>query len=116
MLVAFADRAQRRSLLQYQPISVIVSGATAWFTRAGAMSEFIPVTNEMLERARNDCGFRHRLILDHLKELMVAMSTARDRTQTEASPDPAAISLLNDGAQLAVKLTEMLRNLKPGSL
>jgi hypothetical protein len=80
------------------------------------MSEFIPVTNEILARARNDRGFRHRLVLDHLKELMVAMSKARARAQTEASPDPATISLLNDGAQLAIKLTEMLRDLKPGPL
>jgi hypothetical protein len=68
------------------------------------MSEFIPITDEMLEKARSDRNFRNMLLSEHLNRLMVAMGRTRDRVGT----DPGAAAHLQEGARLAVKLTEML--------
>jgi hypothetical protein len=69
------------------------------------MSEFIPTTDDVLEKARHDRNFRQRLVSEHLEQLMVAMSRAKETART----DPAASTHLQEGAQLAVKLTEILR-------
>jgi hypothetical protein len=76
------------------------------------MSEFIPITDEMLEKARRDRNFRRRLVSEHLDRLMIAMSRAKNRV----SIDPAATTNLQEGARLAVKLTEILNSIgaKPG--
>ena len=73
------------------------------------MTEFIPVTNEVLERARHDEAFRHHLVSGHLDKLMLAMSRARDRAKT--APDADTAKRLQEGARLAVKLTEILNNI-----
>ena len=68
------------------------------------MSEFIPITDELLERARADRSFRKKLVSEHLNSLMAAMSRAKARAAT----DPSATTELQEGARLAVKLTEIL--------
>jgi hypothetical protein len=71
------------------------------------MSEFIPITDEMLERARQDRTFRRKLVSEHLDRLMVAMGRAKEKVAT----DPAASANLQEGARLAVKLTEILNGI-----
>jgi hypothetical protein len=68
------------------------------------MGEFIPITDETLEKARHDRNFRQQLVSGHLERLMVAMGRAKDR----ADADPAAATNLQEGARLAVKLTDIL--------
>jgi hypothetical protein len=75
------------------------------------MSDLIPVTDELLDRAREDRGFRYQLLSEHLDELMVAMSRARNRIKTEINADPETSRDLQEGARLAVKLTEILHRL-----
>jgi hypothetical protein len=71
------------------------------------MSEFIPITDEMLEKARHDRNFRQKLVSEHLDRLMIAMSRAKDRVKS----DPSVSSNLQEGARLAVKLTEILNSI-----
>jgi hypothetical protein len=71
------------------------------------MSDFIPITDEMLEKARRDRNFRQKLVSEHLDRLMIAMSRAKNRVNT----DPAATTNLQEGARLAVKLTEILNSI-----
>jgi len=71
------------------------------------MAEFIPTTDEVLEKARRDRNFRQRLVSEHLEQLMVAMSRARETAKT----DPAASTSLQEGARLAIKLTEILHDI-----
>ena len=68
------------------------------------MSEFTPITDETLEKARRDSHFRQKLVSAHLERLMTAMNRAKER----ASTDPAASTSLQEGARLAVRLTEIL--------
>jgi len=70
------------------------------------MAEFTPVTDEILERARVDRGFRHKLVSQHLDLLMMAMS----RTRNYAKADGCTVRQLQEGARLAVQLTEILSN------
>jgi hypothetical protein len=72
-----------------------------------AMGEFIPTTDEMLEKARRDRSFRRKMVSEHLDRLMIAMSRAKERAKT----DPAASGNLQEGARLAVKLTEILNSI-----
>jgi len=71
------------------------------------LSEFIPITDKMLEKARHDRNFRQRLVSEHLDRLVTAMSRAKNRINT----DPAASTNLQEGARLAVKLTEILNSI-----
>jgi hypothetical protein len=71
------------------------------------MNNFIPTTDEMLEKARRDRSFRQKMVSDHLDRLVIAMSRARDT----AASDPIASASLQEGARLAIKLTEILRTI-----
>jgi hypothetical protein len=71
------------------------------------MGDFIPVTEETLEKARHDRGFRQKIVSEHLDRLMIAMS----RTKDKAATDPRVSSNLQEGARLAVKLTEILNTI-----
>jgi len=68
------------------------------------MSDLVPVTDELLERARSDRTLRRRLVSQHLDTLMTAMGRARGQAKT----DPGISAHLQEGARLAVRLTEML--------
>jgi hypothetical protein len=75
------------------------------------MTEFTPLTDELLERSRTDRTLRRRIVSQHLDRLMIAMSRAKNR----ASSDVEITRHLQEGARLAVKLTEILQNIgKPG--
>jgi hypothetical protein len=71
------------------------------------MSELIPVTDEQLERARGDRNFRRALVSEHLDRLMIAMSRASNAADTDAARH------LQEGARLAVKLTEIFHGIGP---
>ncbi len=73
-----------------------------WLVMAG----FVPVSDEMIERSRSDRRLRRRLLSRHLDLLMIAMGQARKR----ANADPETIRQLQEGARLAVQLTELLHN------
>jgi hypothetical protein len=70
------------------------------------MSDFTPVTEDVLDRAREDHCFRHKLVSQHLDLLMRAMSRMRDR----AAMDGETTRQLQEGARLAVQLTEILHS------
>jgi hypothetical protein len=76
------------------------------------MSEFTPLTDELLERARTDRTLRRRIVSEHLDRLMIAMNRAKNR----ASNDTQVTRHLQEGARLAVKLTAILQDIggKPG--
>ena len=70
------------------------------------MADYIPITDELLERARSDRTLRRRMVSEHLDRLMVAMSRARNR-----ATDSETTHHLQEGARLAVKLTEILHKI-----
>jgi hypothetical protein len=71
------------------------------------MAGLVPVTDELLARARTDRAFRHALISEHLTRLMQAMGRAR----RGAHGDAAVTRQVQEGARLAVRLTEILHGL-----
>ena len=71
------------------------------------MSEFVPVNDQILQRSRSDRSFRHKLLSQHLDLLMLAMSRARNRARN----DTDTTRQLQEGARLAVQLTEILSNM-----
>jgi len=71
------------------------------------MSDLIPVTDELLEQARGDRTLRRRLVVEHLDRLMIAMGRARNRSKADVD----ATRHLQEGARLAVKLTEILHGI-----
>jgi hypothetical protein len=68
------------------------------------MGKFIPITDEMLKKARHDSGFRQRMVSEYLERLTTAMNHAREIAGT----DPAASMSLQEGTALAGKLTQIL--------
>jgi hypothetical protein len=75
------------------------------------MSDLIPVTDELLKRARQDSGFRYQLLSEHLDELTVALSRARNRMSAEFRTDPQTAREIHEGTRLAIRLTEILHHL-----
>lgn len=67
------------------------------------------VTEEELVQARRDPAFRKQLIASNLDHLLAAL--ARLRASNDAS-DPEPARQLKEGAQLAVKLADLLQ--RPG--
>jgi len=66
------------------------------------MSEL--VTDEDLERARQDPEFRQRFYADHLDRLLEKLNQMRKA----GSADPQRAKLIKEGVDLAVKLAEKL--------
>lgn len=66
------------------------------------MGSFVPVTDEVLERARSDSRFRQKLVSAHLDQLMSAMNQAKKKVGADTSKQ------LQEGAQLAVRLADIL--------
>jgi hypothetical protein len=70
--------------------------------------EYQPVTDADLARARRDAEYRQKLLTDNLDRLLVELSRLRN--------DPGAINKaralqMREGAQLAVKLADLLHGL-----
>ena len=72
------------------------------------MDELIPITDETLEKARQDSNFRQKMVSEYLERLMTAMN----RVKQIAKTDPAASVNLQEGARLAAKLTEILHTIR----
>jgi hypothetical protein len=71
------------------------------------MTEFTPLTDELLAQARTDRMLRRRIVSEHLDRLMIAMSRAKNRPAS----DTENTRHLQEGARLAVKLTEILQDI-----
>ena len=70
------------------------------------MSEFQPVSDEDLRRAREDAHFRHKLLARNLERLLSEMNRLRS---AETAVDAARAVQIREGAQLAVKLADLIR-------
>jgi len=64
------------------------------------------VTDQELALARRDPAFRQQLIASNLDHLLVALARLR---ATEGVNDPVPAKQLREGAQLAVKLADILK-------
>ncbi len=71
------------------------------------IDEFVLVTDSDLARARQDAGFRQRLVSDNLERLLAALNHLRnsnERGQAEARQ-------LQEGVALALKLADLLQRI-----
>jgi hypothetical protein len=64
------------------------------------------VTDEELAQARRDPAFRKQLIASNLDHLLMVLARMR---ASEALNDPVSAQQIRDGAQLAVKLADLLQ-------
>jgi hypothetical protein len=71
------------------------------------MAELVPVTDELLARARTDRALRQALVSEHLTRLMQAMGKAKKWAHNDAK----VTRQVQEGARLAVRLTEILHGL-----
>lgn len=68
------------------------------------MSEWI--SEDEIERARADAGFRQQLMAKNLDRLLAALNKMRRQN----TPSPEKARQLREGADLAVKLADRLQN------
>ena len=73
------------------------------------MVEFTAVTEEDLERARQDPAFRQRMLSDNLEVLLSTLNKMRASSDTL---DTAAAREVRDGVDLAVQLADLLETAK----
>lgn len=73
------------------------------------MVDFTEITDEQLERARQDPAFRRKLLSDNLEVLLVTLNKMR----SAGTMDPASTRQIRDGVDLAVKLADLLQQAKP---
>jgi hypothetical protein len=74
------------------------------------MREYQPVTEADLARARHDTGFRQKLLVENLDLLLVELGRLRT---DPALIDKARALQMREGAQLAVRLADLLHALAP---
>jgi hypothetical protein len=70
------------------------------------MSDFSPVTDADLARARSDRAFRQKLLEQSLEALLASVKKLR-------KSDPSAVAnakQLREGVELAVRLAEIIQN------
>jgi hypothetical protein len=70
------------------------------------MADFTVVTDEMLERARHDPGFRRKLLSENLEILLKRLNKMR---ASSPALDKKSAKQIRDGVDLAVRLAEMLQ-------
>jgi hypothetical protein len=70
------------------------------------MSEFQPISDDDLTRARADAGFRHKLLARSLSSLLVELNRLRT---AEPTIDATRASQIREGAKLAVQLADLIR-------
>ncbi|HEX2513028.1 MAG TPA: hypothetical protein VHK44_10590 [Xanthobacteraceae bacterium] len=73
------------------------------------MVDFAAVTDEDLERARQDPAFRQKLLSNHLEVLLLTLNKMRT---TNTAWDKTSARQIRDGVDLAVKLADMLQAAK----
>ncbi len=69
------------------------------------MAEFEATTETALARARVDPAFRHGLLAGNLEALLASMNRLKRKSQLT---DPTALRQLREGAELAVKLADLI--------
>ena len=74
------------------------------------MREYQPVTDADLARARHDAAFRQKMLTDSLDRLLAELSRLRG---DPSSINKARALQMREGAQLAVKLADLLHTLAP---
>jgi hypothetical protein len=74
------------------------------------MREYQPVTEADLARARQDAGFRQKLLVENLDLLLAELGRLRT---DPAAIDKARALQMREGAQLAVRLADLLHALVP---
>lgn len=74
------------------------------------MREYHPVTDADLARARHDAAFRQKMLTDSLDRLLVELGRLRGNP---SAIDKARALQMREGAQLAVKLADLLHALAP---
>jgi len=72
------------------------------------MVDFTAVTDEQLERARQDPAFRRKLLSDNLEILLQTLNKMR----SSAKVDKASARQIRDGVDMAVKLAGLLQTAK----
>jgi len=70
------------------------------------MSEAPLITDGDLARAREDAGFRQRLLTDSLERLLAELNKLQ-----RAANNSAQSAQMREGAELAVKLADLLRRI-----
>jgi len=73
------------------------------------MVDFAAVTDEDLERARQDLTFRRKLLSNHLEALLLTLNKMR---APSSAWDKTSARQIRDGVDLAVKLADMLQAAK----
>ena len=76
------------------------------------MVDFTAVSDEELERARQDPAFRRKLLSDNLEVLLATLNKMRSSSK---ALDNASASQIRDGVDLAVKLADLLQSEKGAS-
>jgi hypothetical protein len=75
---------------------------------ARVMSDFVPVTDEDLARARRDPMFRQQLLAKNLDRLIAELNRLKSAS---TKIDATRARQIREGVQLAVKLAEILNKL-----
>jgi hypothetical protein len=75
------------------------------------MSEYLPVTDDDLARARRDPAYRQKLLTNNLDRLLAELKKLR---RAKAS-DSTRARQIKEGVQLAVILAERIQTLANGS-
>jgi hypothetical protein len=74
--------------------------------------QYQPVTDAELARSRLDADFRQKLLTESLDRLLVELSRLRS---DPSAIDKARALQMREGAQLAVKLADLLHGMAPES-
>jgi hypothetical protein len=73
------------------------------------MAKFTAVSDEDLQRARQDSAFRRKLLSDNLEILLATLNKMRSSSRVM---DKASARQIRDGVDLAVKLADLLQAVK----
>jgi len=57
------------------------------------MDELIPITDETLEKARQDSNFRQKMVSEYLERLMTAMNRVKANRQKRGKSAPSVLSV-----------------------
>jgi len=70
------------------------------------MTQFAPVSDEELARARTDSAFRQRLLSENMEFLLAGLKQARKSPDGDA----ARAEQIREGVKLAVRLAELIQD------
>lgn len=72
------------------------------------MSDFVPITEGVLARARRDPKFRQQLCTYSLDQLLAELNRLQ---KANAQADPKQARQIREGAKLAAELADLIREL-----